>query len=241
MKRIFVLLAGGSGKRAGFNIPKQFIKLNDKPVFMWSLDVALNYCEFDMILFVVNKRYFKFAKNLFNEYGYKELLEKKLFIVEGGDRRQFSSLNALNWLKSNGILDEDIVFFHDAARPFLKPKVVKEIFKEVVKHRAVSLAFMVEDTIAFVSNNKEILDIPNRSSLMRIQTPQAFIFNDIYSAHIKAWKERFSEATDDAGLILRYGGKVKIVLGYRENIKLTYPFDFEVANLLAKRWREFIL
>jgi 2-C-methyl-D-erythritol 4-phosphate cytidylyltransferase len=149
-------------------------------------------------------------------------------VVEGGSERQYSIWNGLKVLKP----EVELVAVHDAARPFVKEEFVSSCFVTADKVGGAVLGIPVKDTIKEVKRDLEIRSTPERSSLWQAQTPQVFKRDLIVEAYESALKEGFL-GTDDASLVERIDGRVKMVMGDSENLKITYPVDLKMAEFIA--------
>jgi 2-C-methyl-D-erythritol 4-phosphate cytidylyltransferase len=149
-----------------------------------------------------------------------------LKVVAGGARRQDSVFEALQEI------DSEIVLVHDAARPLVAPDVVRELVGFLEEWDGAIAAVPVDETIKRVVGD-EISETVERTGLWQAQTPQGFRTPILKDAHERARKDGFL-ATDDASLLERYGGRVRVVRGSRTNIKVTYPEDFALAEALAE-------
>lgn len=156
-----------------------------------------------------------------------------LEVVEGGTERQYSIWSGIKVLNS----DIELVAVHDAARPFAKEEFIVNCFKTADEFGGAVLGTPVKDTIKEVKEDLEVQSTPERGSLWQAQTPQVFIKDLIIEAYKAALKEDFL-GTDDASLVERIDGKVKMVLGDFENLKITYPVDLKMAELIAEGWNE---
>ena len=145
-------------------------------------------------------------------------------VVTGGATRQESVARGLERIPT------PVVLVHDAARPFVEPAIVDALLLALDAADASIPVVPVDETIKEVDGTNVIRTV-ERSLLGRSQTPQAFDADVLRRAHARARAEHY-DATDDAELIERYGGTVKVVRGSRSNIKLTYPEDFAVAEAM---------
>ena len=199
-----IIVAAGSGNRFGGQ--KQFMVLGDKRVIDWSRDVA--HAVGDGVVLVVP------AEVATSEGG-----------VAGGATRSESVRRGLAAVPS----EATIICVHDAARPFASEHLYKEVVSAVVGGADGAIPGLpVTDTIKRVDQNGVVLDTPDRSSLVAVQTPQAFRASVLRRAH-----ESGNEGTDDASLVERVGGKVVVVNGEAINRKLTTPEDLEWARATA--------
>jgi 2-C-methyl-D-erythritol 4-phosphate cytidylyltransferase len=225
-----IILAAGKGERIlGTTVPKQFIKLKNKPILAYTLEVFQQCNRINGIVLVVNSDKKDYCENeIIKRFSFSKV-EK---IVVGGKTRQESSYNGIKALKNE---KADIVVIHDAARPFVTKEIIIECIEAAKDYGASDVCVNATDTIV-----KEkygfIEEIPDRSSLWCGQTPQAFRYELILEAHEKARRKFSVKATDDASLVLKLGHKVKIVEGSYENIKITNPIDIKTAEkILEKR------
>ncbi len=214
-----IIVAGGVGKRFGSKEPKQFLLLNKKKMFEWSIIAFKKVKTCKQIILVVP------------EYKLKEIQKyKKIYeidIVSGGKERYNSVQNGLKYVKNN----IDIVAIHDAARPLITENIINEVLKSAIKYDCAISASMARDTIKFSKNGKNILKSIDRNNIWQAQTPQMFktkILKKVYSKKIS------ENITDDAQLVERLGKKVMLVDGGYENFKVTQPVDFMLAKYILK-------
>ena len=220
-----VILASGTGKRAKQGIPKQFINIAGKTIVEYTIKVFERNKNIDNIILVVNSYYRKLMERLVLKYKYSKVIK----ILKGGETRKDSSRIGINAIKSN----EDIVLIHDAARPFLSQNIINNCVKALKKYDAVNVAIESTDTVFEVSEDMLIKNIPARKYIMRSQTPQGFKVGIIKKAHKMSLKDKDVQVTDDCALVLRYGlSDVCIVKGDYRNIKITYPEDVDLAEVL---------
>jgi 2-C-methyl-D-erythritol 4-phosphate cytidylyltransferase len=154
------------------------------------------------------------------------LPDERVVIAAGGSSRRASVARALEHVRSRTVV------VHDAARPFVSPRAVAAVVSALEDADGAITALPVDETLKRVEDRR-VLDTIDRSSLWRAQTPQAFRAGSLRAAHERAAAEGF-EATDDAQLLERYGGTITVVQGTRENLKLTYPEDFVLAEAMAR-------
>jgi len=218
---IAVILSAGSGSRFKSDVPKQFLDLNGKPVISQSLEKFERSKFIDAIVVAVNPEHAERTKVLTSAY------KKVIAVVNGGIRRQDSVFNALKWIEKNTKCSK--VWIHDAARPLFSTDLMERLNERSLKEGAVIPVIPSNDTLKKIDDGVVIATL-DRSNVYRVQTPQVFDFKVLYEAYSK-----FSdtiEATDDAFLIERLGVKIFTVEGEANNIKLTYPMDIKLAELL---------
>ena len=210
---VAIILAAGNGTRLSNNIKKQFIKIHDKQLFLFSFD---SFCSsnIDKILIVSSKEDINYVRSLVSSN------EKFLDVIAGGKTRQQSVKNALDYLK--GILaDDDVILIHDAARPLIKFPLINEVINKTIEYDCCSLILPIKDTIISLSNNNYESTL-ERDKLASVQTPQGFKFKIIYEAHLKAIH---SSATDDAQLVKSLGFNIHLIKGDEQNFKITTNED----------------
>ena len=210
---VAIILAAGNGTRLSNNIKKQFIKIHDKQLFLFSFD---SFCSsnIDKILIVSSKEDINYVRSLVSSN------EKFLDVIAGGETRQQSVKNALDYLK--GILaDDDVILIHDAARPLIKFPLINEVINKTIEYDCCSLILPIKDTIISLSNNNYESTL-ERDKLASVQTPQGFKFKMIYEAHQKAIH---SSATDDAQLVKNLGLNIHLIKGDEQNFKITTNED----------------
>lgn len=210
---VAIILAAGNGTRLSNNIKKQFIKIHDKQLFLFSFD---SFCSsnIDKILIVSSKEDINYVRSLVSSN------EKFLDVIAGGETRQQSVKNALDYLK--GILaDDDVILIHDAARPLIKVPLINEVLNKTIEYDCCSLILPIKDTIISLSNNNYESTL-ERDKLASVQTPQGFKFKIIYEAHQKAIH---SSATDDAQLVKSLGLNIHLIKGDEQNFKITTNED----------------
>lgn len=222
MKNYAVILASGSGKRFNNDQPKQFAKINGKTILEYSIE-AFEKSEFiDGIILVIHPKYNDFACKIIKDNSYKKILK----VVNGGKERKDSSYIGVNSVDET----EGNVLIHDCARPFVSQGIIKNCVEALNNYEAVAVAIPSSDTIIKV-NNGIITEIPQRSSLMRIQTPQCFRLSLIKKAHELSKND--NNFTDDCGLVLKHNlAPIHTVEGSEENIKITHPKDITYAEAI---------
>lgn len=236
IKKTLILLIAGSSRRFLGKIKKQFVKINNKPLFIYTLEAMLKF-KFDNIIIVSPKEDLIKVKKIINNL--EKIKNKNIFYVKGGSERVYSVYNAMKFIKENNI-KTDFVFIHDGVRPIVSKKEIKELYEMVIKKNAAILASKVVDTIKKVDSKKNIVETIDRNFLYRAATPQAFNFKkymiaiETYMNDIK-YKKRLGKkiATDDAEIYSAYAGKVAVVECSANNIKITNKEDLNLFfNLL---------
>lgn len=224
-RNIAIVVAAGSGSRLGGELPKQFQKLGDKPMVAYSLELFENNSLIDEVVLVVSSDYLAYASQAIVDY-YK--FDKVRKITSGGKTRQESVLAGLTACPK-GI---DLVAIHDAARPFLTLAMLEQVIRKASETGAAILAVPAMDSIK-MGENGIIAKSLKRETIWIAQTPQVFRFESILDAHKKGDAAR-NDVTDDSELYEQYIGQVSLVMGSYNNIKITTPADFTIAQEIIR-------
>lgn len=221
---IAIILAGGSGTRINSSLPKQYIEVNNKPIFMYSVDTFNNNSLIDRIILVAKENYFPIIRKYIKEDS------KKISLVNGGNTRQESVRNALEFLKCNKVNDEDIILIHDSARPLISDKIINDNISACLSYDACVTYVNVNDTI-FMSDDIKVSSSLDRSKIKASQTPQTFKFNLIYEAHNK---NHDAIVTDDVQMVLMQNKEIHLVEGDIYNFKVTNDLDLALLQSILK-------
>ncbi|HEX3897714.1 MAG TPA: 2-C-methyl-D-erythritol 4-phosphate cytidylyltransferase [Mycobacteriales bacterium] len=226
LRTVGVVLAGGVGTRVGLSIPKQLLKIAGKPVIEHTLAAFDAAPEVDDVIVLMTPDHIDEVKALVAGRGFRKVSA----VIEGGRTRNDSTRNAIAHLGDG----ECNVLFHDAVRPLVSQRIIRECVNALRDYEAVDVGIASADTIVVVDENDVITDIPDRSKLRRGQTPQAFRLSTIRRAYELAWQDPDFAATDDCSVVLRYLPEVPIhmVEGSDQNMKVTAPVDLFIADKL---------
>jgi 2-C-methyl-D-erythritol 4-phosphate cytidylyltransferase len=229
MRTVAVVLAAGSGSRFGGSRPKQLEKLGGRSILEHSVVAFDRSPSIDEVIVVVPRdRVVTTADDLIS-------YRKMSAVIAGGTARTDSTLAAIGAIAAAGIT-ECKVLFHDAARPLVSQDAIARCAAALDSQQAAAVVVPSSDTIVEVADGKLRRVLP-RSELARAQTPQGFLFSVISLAYeLAAADPGFAQlaATDDCGVVLRYLPDVQIqaVPGSDRNIKITYPADLAIAEVL---------
>ena len=216
LKNIAIILAAGSGKRFGKNIPKQFENLNGRKIIDYSIEIFLNNKFINGVVIVSNHQWMDFLINNYPECK----------VVLGGETRQESSFLGLKACPK----DTNHVLIHDSARPLISNQIINKIVEKLKDFDAVNLSIPTSDTVVY-SKNKLVQSIPNREEIFLSQTPQSFKYDVILEAHEKS---SLNNASDDIQLVKDLNIECYNLMGLIENLKITYPLDIKVAELIMQ-------
>ena len=233
-----IILAAGKGLRLKSRVPKPLIKINSRPIIIYSLLTFSKHPLVSEIILVAHPANKKALIKKIRQYR----IGKISAVVEGGRRRQDSVYCGLKKLSP----ETGLVLIHDGARPFVGRKELSALIKKAQENRAAVLGVPVKCTIKEVHSRPStslgtsrslvvskylVKKTLNRERLWEIQTPQAFAKELILDAYRKFGRPN---VTDDAALVEKLGAKVAIVLGSYRNIKITTPEDLAVARALCR-------
>ncbi|HEX8379195.1 MAG TPA: bifunctional 2-C-methyl-D-erythritol 4-phosphate cytidylyltransferase/2-C-methyl-D-erythritol 2,4-cyclodiphosphate synthase [Allosphingosinicella sp.] len=214
-RSVALLVAAGSGSRAGGGVPKQYRRLAGKPLLVHAVD-GLEQAGIGEIRVVIGAG---------QEALYREALGGRALPspIVGGAERQHSVRNGLEAIAAEG--GAGAVFIHDSARPFLPRAVADRLRDGLAGAEGAVPVLPVVDTLARAET--ELADPVSRDGLVRVQTPQAFRFEAILAAH-RRWSGGL--ATDDAQVARAAGLRVAAVAGDEALEKLTHEEDFARAE-----------
>lgn len=217
MKKYVIIVAGGSGKRMGSDVPKQFLPLAGKPVLMHTIDAFYRYDAQIHVLLVLPQAHFAYWAELCEQYAYN----KQVTLVEGGAERFFSVQNAMQLVPLGAL-----VAVHDGVRPLVDKETIHLAFVSAQQNGSGIPVVPETDSLRRVTNQGN--EAVNRSEYMRVQTPQIFFSDMIKEAYNQPYTPFF---TDDASVFEAMGHSVSLTAGNVANIKLTTPVDMQWAQL----------
>lgn len=220
MYNIAVILGAGNGTRMGIDKSKLLLDLCGKTVIERSVEAFLNLAVIDEIIVVCRECDVEEFSRL--------LPDEEVSFVIGGTTRQESVRNAVE------TIDEcDYIIIHDGARPLVSQNTILKTLDEAQISQAAATGVYVKDTIKVIDKDLNIVDTPERSSLVSIQTPQIFDFS-VYKKALEKATEQKKDFTDDCRLVENLGLQVKTVIGEYENLKITTKSDVILAEALIK-------
>ena len=233
MTNIAVILAGGIGARVGGNTPKQLLPLQDgKSVLEHAIDAFEQSPHIQEICIVMHPNYIMHAEQML----LANVWQKVSHIIPGGKERWESSVQAIKLLGDEAKGEQANLLLHDAARPFVSQDIIARVCEALEEHEAVTVAIPSTDTVYEMVDGK-VARIPNRATIMRAQTPQAFRLELIAEAYAKALGADICDvpacsachlpATDDCGIVHEHMPQVPIYIveGEEQNKKITFKED----------------
>lgn len=221
-----IITAAGSGTRMASAIKKQFIELAGIPILIRTLERFFASAWISNLIITAPEEDLEYTKALIEEYFGQE--EKPWIVIPGGSQRQDSIFGALQLCPE----ETNLVFIHDAVRPFVSLDLIAELGQQAVSQKAVIPVAKIKHTVKSIQGNHIENTIP-RERLVHVFTPQVFDFELITHAYEKAYEDGF-EGTDDASLVEHLGHPVGYLYGSDLNIKITDEDDLFLASQIIK-------
>lgn len=223
-----ILPAAGYGNRMNSEIPKPLLLLAGKSVLYWSIKVFASIPELKQIIIPTQESLFEQISDILNSVLYdSNRVDIKANVIAGGKERLFSIANALPIIEK----EIDLVMVHDAVRPLVSIHSILNCIEKTKTSKACILGLPLRETIKQTDDNGKVLSTPDRTTLWSIQTPQCFSKSLLVEAYEVALKQNYF-GTDDSSVVEFAGFPVIVSEGNSENIKITYPVDLQLAELL---------
>jgi 2-C-methyl-D-erythritol 4-phosphate cytidylyltransferase len=216
LKKIAVIVAGGTGTRMNNTVPKQFLLLKNKPVLFYTIDTFLKAYDDMQIILVLPEEHVAAGQEIIDAF----FDYNRIKITIGGRTRFHSVQNGLALIE-----EESIVFVHDAVRCLVTTDLIKRCYDTAIEYGSAIPVIDSKDSVRIVTG-KDNAAI-ERSSVKLVQTPQTFHSKILLPAFNIDYKDKF---TDEATVVEAFGLKVQLVEGEENNIKITKPADLIVAE-----------
>jgi len=226
---IALIIAGGSGKRTGQEIPKQFINIYDKPVIIYTLEGFQRHPDIDAIEVVCLDGWHDILQAYARQYD----ITKLKWIVSGGDSGQESIRNGVFNLKDKCHPD-DIIIIHDGIRPMIDEDVLSDVIVTCKKYGNAVTSLPYNEQIFRIKDEETTEEYIPRETLRRVMTPQAYKFDKLCWAYEKAFRDNIgiqgSSYTNT--MMVDLGETLHFASGSNKNIKITTADDFELFKAL---------
>lgn len=226
-----VLLSAGKGSRLNSVLPKQYISINGKSIFEYTISAFINSQKIDKIVIVANKDFFS-------------LIEEKLksikiphYVIEGGETGLLSAYNGFKFIKDNFKANkDDLVLFHDAARPFIDKETIIDNINIASKYGNAVATIPLSETLIKkdddYSSNKKV----SRDNLLRVLTPHTFSIENLYSFYSNYEDIKESKEPSIFAYYMDKGNTIHYSKSSERNFKITYDNDLELAiQLLSSK------
>ena len=220
MRNCCIIVAGGNGSRMGTELPKQFLPLKGKPVLFHTMRNLHKFDHSLKLILVLPDDQINTWQKLCNEH--------RFFIphllISGGETRFQSVKNGLSL--TSGC---ELIAVHDGVRPLVSHETLTRCFNCAAEHGTAIPVLPANESVREGSMNESVP--VDRSRYFLVQTPQVFKASILKESYNQTWIPEF---TDDASVVEHSGVTVQLVMGNRENIKITFPEDLQIAELLLK-------
>lgn len=231
-KNIFaVILAGGTGTRMG-NVekPKQFLKIGGKPIIVHTIEKFVVNDSFEAVIVLTPKQWVNHTKDIIKK---SIPAAGHIYVTEGGSSRNGTIMNAIAFIEKNfGMDEETVIVTHDSVRPFVSHRMIVENIESALKYGACNTAVPATDTIVQSVDGEKISEIPDRALMYQGQTPQSFHAKKLRTLYEELSEEEKESLTDGCKIMLLKGEDVHLVMGDVRNMKITYPYDLRVAEVM---------
>jgi 2-C-methyl-D-erythritol 4-phosphate cytidylyltransferase len=215
-----IIVAGGSGKRMQSAVPKQFLLLAGRPVLMQTIEAFYNSDAKPQIILVLPADYHSFWEQLCAEHSFAIPHQ----FINGGETRFHSVKAGLEIIDGN---NNTLIAVHDAVRPLTSKFIIEESYRYAARFGNAIAAVKSRDSVRQVKCATTVSLL--RDEIYLIQTPQTFQYHQLKTAYDQLYDAKF---TDDASVVEQLGIAINLVEGSHQNIKITYPEDIAIAELL---------
>lgn len=231
---IAIIFAGGTGRRlknGEDSTPKQFLKIHNKPIIIYTLELFQNHPEIDKIYIAIHPDYLDYMDELVKKY----FITKVCGIVKGGSTGQDSIYNALKLAQKENS-EESLVLIHDGVRPNITSEVITNNILCAKKNGNAITCTSCFETILISENEKNPKHVPFRKHTYCAQAPQTFKLGEIVQAHekIRLINPQYDNIVDSCTLFKSIGKETFMVKGNRGNIKITTIEDLYILRALIR-------
>ena len=221
MRKIAVIVAGGSGQRMGVPTPKQFLEVNGKPLIWHTINAFLQaFTDIELVI-VLPETHLNAGKQITASF-----LSANIHLTIGGATRFHSVQKGLQLLDTTN----SILFVHDGVRCLITPDLIKRCYRQAIEKGSAIPAVGATDSIRIETENEESV-VADRNKVRIIQTPQTFRSELLLPAFNQPYTESF---TDEATVVEAFGKRVFLIEGECDNLKITRPIDLLVAEKIME-------
>ena len=225
MKNIALIIAGGVGSRMGFNIPKQFINVYNKPIIIYTLETFQMHPQIDEIEVVCIDGWEETLEKYCEKYG----ITKLKYIVKGGATGQESIRNGVYNLEGK-CNDDDTIIIHDGVRPLVDEEVLTDVINKCHQYGNAVSSMPYNEQIFIIDNEISTTKYIPREQLRRVVTPQAYKFGVLNKKYHEAFEKEIgiygSSYTNT--MMVELGERLYFATGSEKNIKMTTPDNIEM-------------
>ena len=220
-----VIIAGGSGRRMGQSIPKQFINIYDKPVIIYTLESFQRHPQIDAIEVVCIDGWHDLLRSYAEQFG----ITKLRWIVKGGETGQESIRNGVYFLEDK-LSPDDTVIIHDGIRPLVEEEVLSDVIVKCEQYGNAVTSMPYNEQVFVIDDEISTVKYIPRETLRRVATPQAYKFGKLDWAYHEAFEKEIgiygSSYTNT--MMVELGERLYFAVGSDKNIKLTTQDDLEL-------------
>lgn len=226
------IVAGGCGSRVkSAVIPKQFIEIGGVPIIVRTVRAFLAVDSIDVVYVGIKPDWHEYTDKLFERFS---IDKKRVKIIDGGADRNGTVMNIANAISAEyGENEKDIILTHDAVRPFVTEKIIRDNISAMAKHSACGTYMPAADTI-IRSDGEKVRETLNRSELYQAQTPQTFRLGELRRNYYSLSEEQNKKLTDTCSVFTACNEDIYLVVGDAMNFKITTDSDLRMANALAE-------
>lgn len=231
-KQIYgVILAGGQGTRMGnSDKPKQFLEVGGRPVLIHTVEKFAVNPDFYQIIVLAPKQWLAYTRDIIRKY-IRQC--ENIVVIEGGNTRNETIMNAIQYIEDEGCLTEDtVIVTHDSVRPFVTYRIIEENIRYARECGACDTVIPASDTIVESGDGSFISNIPERKKMYQGQTPQSFKAKRLREIYQSLTEKEREILTDACKIYVLKNEPVHLVEGDVSNIKITYPHDLRVAEAI---------
>jgi 2-C-methyl-D-erythritol 4-phosphate cytidylyltransferase len=215
-----IIVAGGSGARMQTAVPKQFLLLCGKPVLMHTIEAFHQSAVKPAIILVLPAQFHTHWEQLCTAHNFNIPHQ----LVTGGETRFHSVKNGLDAIDNDA---NALIAIHDAVRPLISKEIIEKSYHHAAEHGNAVTAVKSRDSVRLTENG--ISKSLTRDDVYLVQTPQTFQSAQIKKAYLQPYNTKF---TDDASVVEETGIKINLAEGSYQNIKITFPEDLAIAEMI---------
>lgn len=218
-----LILSGGTGSRLGAELPKQYIKVHEKPVIQYCLEAIAGHEMIDAIQIAADERWQEFILQCMEK---TDSLHKFKGFSPSGANRQLSIWNGINDIRKYAS-DQDLVFIHDAARPLLSHDFIGRCLKAAEGYDGVIPVLPMKDTVYLSEDGEKITSLLNRSQVFAGQAPEVFALGAYYQANQALFPDKILQINGSTEPAVMAGMKIRMIQGDERNFKITTKEDLK--------------
>lgn len=230
-----LILSGGTGKRMGTDIPKQYIKVSGRPVISWCMECLTTHPKIEAVQIVAEEMWrdtiSECMERMDDRQDQMKFTDKFRGFSDPGENRQLSILHGLEDIRVYAA-DSDYVLIHDAARPLLSAQQITDCLEAVTGHDGVIPVLPMKDTVYSSMNGRTITSLLSRSQIYAGQAPELFVLGKYYAANKGMTLENIRRINGSTEPAVMAGMDIAMIPGDENNFKITTRADLEKFELI---------